>query len=390
MKPLQGLLTAFFWIVAAMLPISAMAGDESADQSAKSQAIQFLENTELHGTADISYNYNFNRPERIGDANANGLSDTSTNLLRAFDRDPNSFSPNLFELAIQNQMTKWAQFRVDLDLGRDAQVFKSFGFNDGSYFELQQAYLYLTAPIGTGLHFKVGKFVTMHGAEVIESAYNYNSSRGLLFTWAIPFTHTGLLMDYTFNDYVSLSGGVVNGWDNVKDNNNGKTFHGMLTLNPIPSKLSVCIGGTVGPEQDNSDGNLRGLVDGIVTWNARDDLTFVVNADVGKEEGIGGTGFANWWGTAAYVNWKAPKLFGLSVRGEYFVEDTPGGIGVRTGTAAHKMGEGSVTTHLYLFKGFDLRFEYRHDRTANAIFAKSDGTTSDNQNTVMAEAVYSF
>lgn len=356
---------------------------------AKSKAIQFFENTEISGTVDAIYNYNFNRPPKA-DTNGNGLGDTSTNLLRAFDTDPNSFSLNLIELALQNKINDWALFRFDLDFGRDPRVFQAFGFNDGDNFELQQGYLYLTAPIGNGLNFKIGKFVTLHGAEVIESAGNNNTSRSLLFTWAIPFTHTGVLADYTFNDYWAINLGVLNGWDNVLDNNNGKTLHGAVTINPIPKKLSLWLGGTVGPEQDNSDGNFRTLFDSGLIWTALENLTFTLNFDLGRERGIGGTGFAHWWGGAAYAHWRTTDLFGLTLRGEYFAEDTPGAVGVRTGTAASKMGEVTLTSHLYLTDGLDLRFEFRHDHAANAIFAKSSGAIKTFQDTASAEVVYSF
>lgn len=49
-----------------------------------------------------------------------------------------------------------------------------------------------------------------------------------------------------------------------------------------------------------------------------------------------------------------------------------------------------VTAHFYLFEGFDLRAEYRQDMAANAIFMKSNGTTSKSQGTNGWETVYSF
>lgn len=358
---------------------SAFAGEEES----------FLDRTDVSGTVDVSYGFNLNRPPRA-DTNGNGLGDTSTNMVRAFDTEANGFALNLVELAFEHEATDWAKFRFDLDFGRDTRVFQAFGFNDGDNFEIEQGYALLTANVGNGLNFKVGKFVTLHGAEVIESAANNNFSRGLLFTWAIPFTHTGVLVNYAFNDWIALDLGVVNGWDNVVDNNGGKTAHGALMVKPGTDKLTMTLGGAFGPEQDNSDGNFRALLDAVVTWNALENLTFVGNFDLGKEEGIGGTGFANWWGFAGYAHWRATDLFGLTARGEYFAEDTPAGVGVRTATGASKIGEGTLTAHFYLFEGFDLRAEYRHDLAANSIFVKSSGATTKHQGTVGLEAVYAF
>ena len=49
-----------------------------------------------------------------------------------------------------------------------------------------------------------------------------NYSRGLLFNYAIPFTHTGLMVGYPFSDKVSANFYLVNGWDNFDDNNKGR------------------------------------------------------------------------------------------------------------------------------------------------------------------------
>jgi hypothetical protein len=58
---------------------------------------------------------------------------------------------------------------------------------------IQQAYLTATKD---KLTFDFGKFVTPLGAEVIETKDNWNYTRGLLFTWAIPFTHLGARATY--------------------------------------------------------------------------------------------------------------------------------------------------------------------------------------------------
>jgi hypothetical protein len=78
--------------------------------------------------------------------------------------------------------------------------------------------------VGKGLQVDVGKFVTPHGAEVIETKDNWNYSRGILFSFAIPYYHFGMRAKYAFNDKYALTGFFVNGWNNVVDNNTGKTY----------------------------------------------------------------------------------------------------------------------------------------------------------------------
>ena len=97
---------------------------------------------------------------------------------------------------------------------------------------LKEAYFSYLAPVGKGLQVDIGKFVTPHGAEVIETKDNWNYSRGLLFSYAIPYYHFGMRAKYAFNDKYSLSGFFVNGWNNVVDNNTGKTYGVSFGWNP--------------------------------------------------------------------------------------------------------------------------------------------------------------
>src|SRR5208282_2457602 len=93
----------------------------------------------------------------------------------------------------------------------------------GQWFDPTQYYLTYTAPIGSGVSIAAGRFVTLLGEEIIPTyqSQNFNESRGLLFTLGEPLTHTGVRASYTFNDYVSVTGGFNNGWDDPAANNNG-------------------------------------------------------------------------------------------------------------------------------------------------------------------------
>ena len=101
------------------------------------------------------------------------------------------------------------------------------GFEPGGttiYQNIQQAYVSYLAPVGNGsLQVDFGKFVTPAGYEVIETKDNWNYSRGLLFALAIPYYHMGMRAAYSPNDKVTVTGFLFNGWNNVVDNNTGKT-----------------------------------------------------------------------------------------------------------------------------------------------------------------------
>ena len=95
--------------------------------------------------------------------------------------------------------------------GSDPQTYEEYG---ASNFYLKEAYMSYLAPVGKGLTIQVGKFVTPAGAEVIESNANWNYSRSILFYYAIPYFHFGANAKYTFNPKWSITGYLVNGWNN--------------------------------------------------------------------------------------------------------------------------------------------------------------------------------
>ena len=76
---------------------------------------------------------------------------------------------------------------------------------------------------------------------MIESKDNFNYSRGLLFALAIPYYHMGARVGYAVSDKVSVTGYLVNGWNNVKDNNDAKTVGASLAIKPTARRRSSAI-----------------------------------------------------------------------------------------------------------------------------------------------------
>ncbi len=58
---------------------------------------------------------------------------------------------------------------------------------------------------------------------MIETNANWNYSRSLLFAWAIPYYHFGLRTTFPVGAHFTGGVQVVNGWNNIEDNNSGKT-----------------------------------------------------------------------------------------------------------------------------------------------------------------------
>ncbi len=149
----------------------------------------------------------------------------NVNVFRAWDED--GFQLTQGNLHIERDGT--VGFVTDINVGQVANSISAVTHYSnvapvgGQWIDATQYYLTYTAPIGSGVSFEAGRFVTLLGAEIIPvyNNQNFNESRGLLFNLGEPLTHTGIRASYTFNDYVSATAGLNNGWDDPAANSNG-------------------------------------------------------------------------------------------------------------------------------------------------------------------------
>jgi putative OmpL-like beta-barrel porin-2 len=385
----------------------ALADEEKAPSKTIDERVSDLEKS-LGALADFSlggmlygsYLYNFNRP------------DDRQNSLRSLDNEDNSLTVDLFQLQIGKKAPGGLSFSTKLDFGNTASRIGADWKGNGQFtgvtgdngdFEIEEVYAVYAPDWARGWQVKAGKFVTLLGSEVIESPSNMNYSRSFLFGFAIPFTHTGILFTPPLGEHFSATIGVVNGWDNVADNNDGKTLLGSVGWIPS-SAFSLYLNGTFGPEQTDKNNNPRGVAD-VVSTITLDPITISLNGDYGHEDGAaldGGT--EKWYGFSGIVGLTLKDLVcipaGLYFRGEVFKDDGGG----RTGTD-QTLSEVTVTAKYFVTEKLTLWTEYRHDWSNADSFAKNgtvttiDSTTGDtvtspqfkgSQDTVSIAASYVF
>ena len=318
--------------------------------------------------------------------------DSRTLFGRVFDNQADQFTLHQAELWFERVSSTESPFGFNIDVvaGDDAEKIHSAGLGDSSdAFDLTQAYISYQVPGVDRLLLKAGKFVTLHGSEVIRRSGNFHYSRSLLFGYAIPFTHTGFMATYQASDVVTLTGGIVNGWDNVDDNNDDKSVHAMAGFAPS-DKVSLSIGGTYGAEQADSSAK-RSLIDAIVTFKPVDGLTLMLNYDWGEEEEIvvdpvtGALTDASWDGLAGYISYDVNDVVSLGGRAEYFNDDE----GYRLGAGALELWEATFTARFKLRDGLVASLELRHDEASDGELVFDDGT-DDSQDTLALELVGSF
>ncbi|MGD0623359.1 MAG: porin [Thermodesulfobacteriota bacterium] len=315
--------------------------------------------------------------------------DSGTNEQRIFDQRTNTFLLDLAQIQFMKEApVGGVGFKLKVSAGETAKFIHSAGLgNPNDEFDLTEAYVNYVAPLGSGLKLQFGKFVTYLGAEVIEAKDNFNYSRSLLFNFAVPFTHTGLMAGYKFSEAFTTSLYLVNGWDVTDDNNKGKTVGASFAFTPI-GPLSFTFNFMYGPEQPNNNSNNRFLFDWIGAFQATKKLTFMANIDYAHEDNdpLNSGKDSQWYGAAVYAKYDFTDSFSMAVRAEYFNDEN----GVRTGIA-QELEEITLTAEFKIAKNLLVRPEYRHDwSNQNAFDSEHNTFDQKSQDTAAVGVMYTW
>jgi len=322
----------------------------------------------VSGLMDLYYSHNFNSPPDRG------------NLYRNFDVEDRSMAFSLMEVVFDKTPSPLG-FHARLAFGKTVDIVHGSEPGDKEVLKhILQAYGSYKMPGERGATVDFGKFVTQHGAEVIETPENWNYSRGILFSWAIPYYHMGIRVRWPVNDGLSVAGYLVNGWNNVSDNNKGKTFGTQVAW--TSGRVSVVQNWMGGPEQEGRSGSWRHLLDTTFTYNATDRLAFMLNHDYAFEDTDSGT--VKWTGVAAYARYAVTPNRAFTLRYEWFRDRD----GASTSTA-QTLREITLTYEVRVKENFLIRYEARRDWSSQAVFPKGSGL-SKRQTTLLVGSVVLF
>jgi hypothetical protein len=323
-------------------------------------------------------------------------------IMRGFDaRRPNNIRFHqlrlTFERPYDNTKDIDVGFRVDTLYGGDAMLTHSPGLLDkagsgtaDNWFDLTQMYAQAWIKTGkeSGLEITAGKFVTPFGAEVIDATGNSLYSRGILFNYAIPFTHTGVKLNYIFSPQWSAYVAAVQGWEVFENNNDAWSVMAGGAYTSPDAKAVVALNFITGPEQNDNVSNQRTVVDLVLTYHWNDALTQVVNFDYGVEEAAAASGSAaHWYGAANYFTYTINDYLAATWRIEWFRDDG----GARTGMTANYFENtwGVTITPAPkdpVWKNVSFRPELRWDAADKPVF----GGDRKNQLTLGFDVIFKF
>ena len=399
----------------------------------------------ISGAVEASYTQNFNNPN------------TNVNSLRIFDTQANSFVPQVAQIVFERAAVASGSavdrvgFRARLNFGAQSRFSRArTNFQpgtDNNELDFQELYGEYIAPVGNGLKIQAGKINTLIGYEGINSWENPNFSRTFMFGLSQAFTTTGIRFTYPFASWATASIGLINGWDNIEDNNRGKSFEWKVDLTPHPM-FGIAFFGAYGPEQSNGNalgGNAgtgtcnngetgcdptakRTVVGSIITIKPTPMDTLILEPYYGNE-GNATTNpavpsqNARWNGLVTYFihdfnDQTQPNAFSLRLRGEIWednggVRSCVGGNNFNGGTNACAGGPGGFTTGGGLFNtatgggvrqtlwettftmqykpapSLITRVEFRYDKSDQNVFLRANQGIN-NQQTLGFSVIYLF
>ncbi len=286
------------------------------------------------------------------------------NELYAFETQANGASFSLAKISFERKPAP-VGFRLDVGFGQTIDIVNATdtaaGMGHDVMRNLEQAYVSWAATPSVTL--KAGKMVTHHGFEVIESQSNWNYTHSLLFSFAIPYTETGLAVDWVASDQVEATLFVVNGLNNTFEGNAFKSPGFQVIYKPT-STLTLTQNFSAFNEQPGSNGGLTRfdeavyLFDTVATYTPIPELDLGANTDVAYDATL--TSDKLLGGVAAYARWHATDKSALSGRLELFHDNSSPTLGIPLAMKGN-IGEATGTFSYAPAAGLLLRGEARFD-----------------------------
>jgi hypothetical protein len=326
------------------------------------------------------------------------------NTPMTFNDQSNSYLLNQFYLSLGRAVDTDScesnfGFQVDMVFGSDARFTKaagldtSWGAGNSTYqFSMPQAYLQWYAPIGNGLTVKAGHFYTTIGYEVVTSPDNFFYSHAYTMQYGEPFTHTGFLAEYALNDNVSVSGGIVSGWDDFENEDDQYSFLGGVTWSDDCDVTSVALNVIYGDETTSSGGtsitDRRSMYSFVMTHNLSDCTTLVLQHDRGIQDSHAANAGADaeWYGINTYLFHQMSDKVRAGIRYEWFRDDDGTQVaGGATGAGGYLAPVGASYQAVTMGLNYQindcllLRPEMRYDwqKGGGATKAYDDGNDND-------------
>lgn len=355
--------------------------DAAPPRAEPDRMAKFREQLTLRGYAEIYYQYNWNRP-------SNGL----TNY-RAFDNRHNA-------ITLQNTALDAAwrghglELRLALQVGHAPETY--YGASEppqagatgvapsspAVFKNIQQAYILWHPDRRRRWSIEGGLFLSPIGPESLAVSENWYWSHSNLF-FGLPFYHSGLRVRFAPTAAHAFGVGVINGWNNVVDNNREKTllFQYNHTRGERLSLGALYFTGVERPNGAPEGRAWRHLGDLWVVVALHRRLSALAEVDAGIEPN--NFGLSWWFAAMGGLRVKLAEWAYLAGRGTYFRDDGARGAAGQAAPISLPspwIAAATGTFDVRLVRHLSIKLELRHDRASTPLYFRGlvvgDGSTT--------------
>jgi len=297
-----------------MIAADCQVAQQSADQGAPSPPVAESPDPgwQYGGFLDVGYLKDFNDP-------VNHLFRSRGTTFRLNELDVNMAAVYLRKTA--SETSRWGT-ELTLEAGEDS---KNFGFSatapnlPGANWlrQLGPTNVSYLAPAGKGLTLQGGIFSSFIGYDSLYSKDNFTYTRpwGADFT---PYLMLGVNAQYAFNEKVSGTLFVVNGYWHLADANSVPSTGGQLAYKPA-AQLTLKQTVLYGPHQSNTSLEFWRFLSDSVVERKGDRITTAFEYIVGTERVAAPENpRALWMASQLPVHWAVSKRFSVTVRPEVY------------------------------------------------------------------------
>lgn len=331
----------------------------------------------FEGTLDGYWSYNGNHPGPSANNQQNGLYNFNDRA-------------NQLNLAMAELDTSYVNgplgATADLIFGRANTLIQDASDRSGLNY-VEQAFVSFKPDRYHGAELDLGQFVTSAGVEVIDARDDWNYSRSLLFSWAIPYYHFGMRTSFPLSPDWTAGLQIVNGWNDITKDNGGITCG--LTSAFTRQKYSWDVNYYTGPERTNNRQGSRNLIDSTLMLTPSPKFKTYLNYDYGQDRIAGVSSYSawspHWQGIAIAARQQLPGKSAVAARYEYFDDNQ----GFTTGRP-QALREITTTYEYRWTHGLISRLEYRRDWSDVDFFRKGESGSARTQSTVTAALIAYF
>ncbi len=208
-----------------------------------------------------------------------------------------------------------------------------------------------------------------------------------------PYFETGARFTYELDPRLTLTGLVLNGWQNIRETNQAKALGTQIQWKPS-DRILINSSTFYGNEQP--EGTLlrrRYFHDFYITYAASARTSLALVFDVGKQRGVSSEKYDTWHTASVFIKQQLADKFSATLRGEYYYAER--GVIIRSISptafdADFRVAGGSLNLDYLPTSNVAFRVEGRYLNGMKGVFARRNNPDNRSYGNVTTSVALSF